>query len=109
MNCNPTGQCADTLAAQFRRRRLAAARSVPLACCGCRDPILCRCHDDPLSDLHDRSELMLWAARAASEHLAALGLPPVFDPETTRALELCRLPVWLREWAEPVWLRAWAA
>jgi len=83
----------DTLAAQLRRRRPAAARSVPLDC-GCRDPWRHRCRPRPVL-----SARMVDGAAAASEHLTAVGLPPVFDPDTTAAVRRRQIPVWLRKWA----------
>jgi hypothetical protein len=76
----PTNVChATSLGRQLRRRRDAAARSVPLDC-GCRDPWPCRCTEPPLSD---------WALhgwRDAAKHLLAAGHPPLVPLEVRRAL-----------------------
>ena len=66
---------------QLHARRLAAARSLRLAC-GCREPMPHQCRPQRLS---------LDSAIAAREHLTALGLEPIFDPDTERALRLARL------------------
>lgn len=66
------------LGRQLRRRREAALRLVPLDC-GCSDPWLCHC-DDVLTD----SEARAWIA--AIDHLTRLGLIPLVDIETCRAL-----------------------
>ncbi|WP_232021891.1 hypothetical protein [Mycobacterium basiliense] len=44
-----TWEFRQDVASQWRRRRVAAARSVPLDC-GCRDPLPCRCTQPPLSE-----------------------------------------------------------
>jgi hypothetical protein len=67
---------------QLHARRLAAARSLRLAC-GCREPMPHQCRPQRLS---------LDSAIAAHEHLTALGLTPLFDPDTERDLRLVRLP-----------------
>ena len=67
------------LQTQLRRRRQAAARSVPLDC-GCRDPWGCRCTEPPLSEHAIES----WR-RTALDILRA-GNMPVLPIEATRAL-----------------------
>jgi hypothetical protein len=68
-----------TLGAQLRRRRQAAARSVPLRC-GCRDPWPCRCTQPLLSD----NALDGW--RDATCHVLRTGCIPLVPMEVRRAL-----------------------
>lgn len=70
---------AQDVPSQLRRRRLAADRSVPLAC-GCRDGLTCRCTDPPLS----KHALDGW--RDAAEHVLASGRTPLLPLEVRRAL-----------------------
>jgi hypothetical protein len=67
------------LRSQLRRRRQAAARSVPLDC-GCPDPWPCRCSDPPLTD----AAVDGW--RDAAEHVLAAGHMPLLPLEIRRAL-----------------------
>jgi hypothetical protein len=67
------------LHSQLHRRRVAAARSLPLGC-GCRDPYPCRCTQPP------PSAVMVDAGAAAAAHLLKLGFPPLLDIDTARAL-----------------------
>lgn len=62
-----------------RLRREASRRVVPLDC-GCPDPWPCRCSDPPLSDQ------TIDAGRDAALHLLGVGLIPLLDIETRRAL-----------------------
>ena len=63
--------------------RVAAARAglrkPPLAC-GCHDPAYHQCRREPLS------QLQIDAAVATAHDLFALGLPPLFDVATIKAL-----------------------
>ncbi len=61
--------------AGLHRRRDAAHRLPPLDC-GHRDPWTCRHHDRPSTR----------GVTEAAEHLLAIGLPPLFDAATCRAL-----------------------
>lgn len=61
-------------------RRSAAAHRIPPLACGCADPWVCRCHEA------DPSERMVDAAADAAHHLLDLGLFPVLDLDTQRAL-----------------------
>ena len=63
----------------MRRRRAAAARSLPLDC-GCRDPYPCRCTSPPLSD----TAVDGW--RDAAQHVLATGRIPLLPLEIRRAL-----------------------
>lgn len=74
-----TWQHPQDLASQLRRRRDAAARSVPLAC-GCRDPWPCRCGEGPPTDR------MLDAGADAARHLVAAGYTPLLPADVLRAL-----------------------
>jgi hypothetical protein len=71
----------DTISAQLRRRRQ-ASHSMRRLRCGCRDPWTCRCYDDdiPLSDIQ------IQAAINTARHFLHLGLLPLFDTKTLRAL-----------------------
>lgn len=64
---------------QARRRRIAAARSVPLGC-GCRDAWTCRCTKSGLTDE------MIDAGRIAALHILAAGQLPILRPDILRAL-----------------------
>jgi hypothetical protein len=67
----------------LHRRRVAAARSVPLDC-GCRDPWLCDCTDNQL----DRDGFDRWvdAGGAAARHLLERGCTPILETEVLQAL-----------------------
>ena len=78
------------------RRRQAAQRMEPLNCPGrCRDPLFCRCHP-PLSDRARRtrssehdvllSERWIDAGADAARHILRIGLVPMLEPGTLRAL-----------------------
>lgn len=72
------GACRSVLAAD--RRRLAAARCVPLDC-GCADPFRCAvAHRPPLTD----GQIDAWAA--AARHLITAGLSPIVPIEELRAM-----------------------
>ncbi|BDB44550.1 MULTISPECIES: hypothetical protein [Mycobacterium] len=83
---------AQHLAGQLHRRRLAAARCVPLPC-GHRDPILCAVGDGqaaaPTGHAPTRHQLDAWRYTVA--YLAALGLPPLVPTDIAAAL--ARTPV----------------
>lgn len=72
----------DRLHAQLARRRDAAHRSMPLACCRCRDPWTCYCHDNgqPVTE----HQLDGWSAAAL--HLLDNGLAPTLPIEVQRRL-----------------------
>src|SRR6185295_2185473 len=74
-----SGNDGGDTAAAFRRRRDAARRLPPLDC-GCFDPWLCRCSRPPLNDR------MIDGGRAAAEHLLDIGLVPMLELDTLRAL-----------------------
>jgi hypothetical protein len=64
----------------FDRRRQAARRLEPLPC-GCRDPLACAHRREERLD-----DIALEAWRAAAQHLAYLGLPPLV-PAVVRIAE----------------------
>ena len=64
----------------LHRRFLAASRGVLE--CGCADPWLCHCHDEPRQPTNHQLD----AVRDAAHHLIGLGLCPVVSPETARIL-----------------------
>jgi hypothetical protein len=67
------------LRAQLHRRRVAAAKSLPLAC-NCRDPYLCACTEPP------PTERWVDAGAAAAQHLLEVGLTPILDVAVLQAL-----------------------
>lgn len=64
----------------LHRRFLAASRGVLE--CGCADPWLCRCLDEPRSLTNHRLD----AIRDAAQHLLGVGICPVVSPEAARIL-----------------------
>ena len=69
------------MVSQLQRRREASYRMAPLAC-GCRDPLSCRCHDDPRYD----DEPAFAAPSALSRDELADLLAELLHPDTLRAL-----------------------
>lgn len=65
---------------QLKRRRGAALRSVPLNCCGCRDPLLCKCTQPPIND----GALDAW--RDAALQILFAGNLPLLPIEVRQAL-----------------------
>ncbi len=76
-------QCVGDTVAGLHRRRLAAARSEPLAC-GHRDPLTCLAETSHRREVLSDHALAAWAHTAA--HLAELGTPPILPPAVRRVL-----------------------
>jgi hypothetical protein len=72
----------ESVAVQLRRRRLAAYRCPPMACCRCRDPLSCRCHSpaDKITDPY------VDGYRDAAEHLLDAGLAPAPNISSMRVM-----------------------
>lgn len=62
----------------LHRRFLEASRGVLE--CGCADPWLCRCHDEP----RPLNRRQIDAAFASADHLLAAGMCPPLSPEVAR-------------------------